>query len=487
MGGRSFGSFLHGCKKTGRQHSSCFKQVPRSRIDSEIHQTGDLSCRTHMTNPSEEEPTATGPAALGEGETQTETIEAELAAGARAFAFKNYAVATECFSKACELLTAAQHAGPQDLPKIIHAHLLYGKALLQNAISLASLSGPINPSHSLPPNHPSLPPPDDAPPPSSSKAAGDASTSKAASQAATKGIQGNAHIHFSGDSSDDEDAGEGEDADDSEGGAGQGEEAADQVTVEDELENAFHVLEFARQTIVSQIDASKDLPQSLPKLQDKLIEVNDLIAQVHQEGEQFELAVESYKSSLEVKKSRGEVSAGGLAETHLMIALALELIPDESGARVKEAIGHVEEAIEVMKGELERLRGKKGLVAGSERKKEADGGATSSSEIEETESLIRELEAKRDELQTVPQAPPMSEKDKALEAYLAAISNSHPLANGKAAVNDLSNLVKKRPRPVDSPLAPPNPHTSELPATVQAPNPSAETPAKKLKPSDDNP
>ncbi|KNZ49448.1 uncharacterized protein VP01_4g11 [Puccinia sorghi] len=242
------------------------------------------------------------------------------------------------------------------------------------------------------------------------------------------------------------------------------------------------------------MDASKDQPQSLDKLQNKLIEVYDLIAQVHQEGEEFELAVESYKSSLEVKKLRGDVSAGGLAETHLMIALALELIPDEKGGRLEQAIGHVEEAIELMKGELDRLRAKEssGASAAGEDTKKAANGATASSEVEETQSLIRELEAKRDELKTVPQALPMSEKDKALEAYLAAINSTKPIANGKAAVNDLTNLVKKRPRPVDAKAAP---KTSESSSSVllsttpddRDPHPSVETPAKKLKTSSDNP
>jgi ArsR family metal-binding transcriptional regulator len=54
--------------------------------------------------------------------------------------------------------------------------------------------------------------------------------------------------------------------------------------VEDELENAFQVLDFARQSILSQIDSSKDASEAVDKLQFKLIDVYDLIAQVHQEG-----------------------------------------------------------------------------------------------------------------------------------------------------------------------------------------------------------
>jgi hypothetical protein len=103
-----------------------------------------------------------------------------------------------------------------------------------------------------------------------------ASTSKP-SQQAVKGIKGNPQIHFSGDSSDEE-------GDDGEEGDDEIDQAEEPVTVEDELENAFQVLEFARQSILSQIDSSKNQPEQVEKPQNKLIDVYDLIAQVHQEG-----------------------------------------------------------------------------------------------------------------------------------------------------------------------------------------------------------
>ncbi|KNZ49440.1 hypothetical protein VP01_4g3 [Puccinia sorghi] len=113
----------------------------------------------------------------------------------------NYAVATDCFSKACEMLTTAHHGGAQDHNHsiIIHAHLLYGKALLQNAISLASFCWRRKHVQSgFPGSH--------------------------------EGHQRQSAHPLLG---------------------RLGEEASDQVTVEDELENAFHVLDFARQTIVN--------------------------------------------------------------------------------------------------------------------------------------------------------------------------------------------------------------------------------------------
>ncbi|KNF03742.1 hypothetical protein PSTG_03264 [Puccinia striiformis f. sp. tritici PST-78] len=418
-----------------------------------------------------------------------DTIEAELAAGSRAFAFKNYAIATECFSKACEKLTTHH---PENYSAIIDAHLSYGKALLRNAINLGSLSGGLN-AH-----NPTATEPEDATPevngdaPSSSKVgpaeASTASTSKPPKPDTSKGIKGNPQIHFSGDDSDeDEDAGGEEDE--------EIDQAEEPVTVEDELENAFQVLDFARQSILTQIDSSKDQPEHVKKLQTKLIDVYDLIAQVHQEGEQFEQAVESYKSSLEVKKSRTDAPAGTIAETHLMIALALELIPDE-GESMKQAIGHIDEAIDLMKSQLDKLThqqsvsqtGQEGQekpaesVEGDKEKPEA--AEKLKSEIEETQSLIGELEAKREELKTVPQAPAMTEADKALQAYLAAVNSNPSTTNGKAAINDLTSLVKKRARPVESSSDPQannaSASSSGLPPTTNS-NLAAETPSKKLK------
>ncbi|PLW35486.1 hypothetical protein PCASD_12722 [Puccinia coronata f. sp. avenae] len=415
----------------------------------------------------------------GDTDYDMDTIEAELAAGARAFAFKNYAIATECFSKACEKLTT-HHS--QNLSAIIDAHLSYGKALLRNAIDLGSLSGALNTQN------PTAPEAEGAAPSSSkdiAEPAGGASTSKAP-QPAAKGVKGNPQIHFSGDSSDEEDG----------AGAEEGDEEIDQaeepVTVEDELENAFQVLDFARQSILSQIDSSKDASEAVDKLQLKLIDVYDLIAQVHQEGEQFEQAVESYKSSLDVKKGRSDVTAGSIAGTHLMIALALELIPDE-GESMKQAIGHVDEAIELMKAQLDRLTkqleghttrpdGEGKPTEPNENKKDGNASADSLKlEIEETQSLIGELEAKREELKTIPQAPPMTEADKALQAYLAAVNSNPSTANGKGAINDLTSLVKKRARPADSSSAAQASTSSSTLPPADTSNPVPETPSKKAK------
>lgn len=419
-----------------------------------------------------------------------ESIEAQLAAGARAFALKHYATATECFSRACESLTAHH---PENHPAIIDAHLFYGKALLRNAISLGSLIGPLDgqkshhdhPSHDQAGRHGQA----TTPQATSSTRAGASSSSKGSSSLpASKALNKTPQIHFSGDSSDGEHAEEEEEATDED------EAVEGPVTVEEELESAFHALEFARQAIQSQIDThliNQKPRDETERLQNKLIDVYDLIAQVHQEGEQFEMAVEAYKHSLEIKKSRPDVKAGTVAETHLMIALALELIPD-NGELLKQAIEHVDRAIELMRGHLSHLNDRFGALRSehstsksTEPSQAAEGGTNGPSdragevgssqlrsEIEETRSLIDELEAKKEELKTVPQAPPLTDADQALQAYLNAL-NHQPHPNGKAIVNDLSKLVKKRPRPPPPPLETSEPSSSNSGRPLEAEQPES--------------
>ncbi|KAI9608308.1 hypothetical protein KEM48_003241 [Puccinia striiformis f. sp. tritici PST-130] len=190
---------------------------------------------------------------------------------------------------------------PSPRKLIIDAHLSYGKALLRNTINLGSLSGGLN-AH-----NPTANEPEDTTPkvngnaPSSSKVGpAKASTSE---PDASKGIKGNPQIHFSGDDSDDDkEAGEEEDE--------EIDQAEEPVTIVVELENTFQVLDFAHQSIRPKSPLSKINQNPSKKLQTKLIDVHDLIAQVHQEGGQFEQAVESYKSSLEVKKFWADGPAG---------------------------------------------------------------------------------------------------------------------------------------------------------------------------------
>ncbi|MBW0570116.1 hypothetical protein O181_109831, partial [Austropuccinia psidii MF-1] len=383
-----------------------------------------------------------------------DSIEIDLAAGARAFAFKNFPIATDCFSKACEKL---DHLYGNQHPALIDAYISYGKALLHNAISLSNVlsqaNNPINDSDGIEEisnGHPLDQSTNQLASQSSSIKPTPASSSK--TPACTTINPKNPHIHFSGDSSDEDDTEENHPQ------ADEHEPAEEAVTAEEELESAFQVLENARQSLQTQIDSPTDKlsSQELKKLKIKLTTVHELLAEVHQESEQFESAVESYINSLEVKQSAvDDFSPGSIAENHLMIALALELIPDNAGS-LEKAVDHVDQAIDLMKRHLVNLETKlekfeltvspldKTSSPESSQKKDHESLTT---EIEEVKSLISELESKKEELKTIAQPPPMTEKDKALQAYLASVNPSIIDVNGKMIVNDLSNLVKKRQRP----------------------------------------
>ncbi|KAI8443190.1 hypothetical protein BY996DRAFT_4537749, partial [Phakopsora pachyrhizi] len=59
----------------------------------------------------------------------------------RSFALKNFSESAECFSRACEKLS--KKFG-ESHPELVDAQISYGKALLNNAISLSNVLGQEN-------------------------------------------------------------------------------------------------------------------------------------------------------------------------------------------------------------------------------------------------------------------------------------------------------------------------------------------------------
>ncbi|EGG08349.1 uncharacterized protein MELLADRAFT_116051 [Melampsora larici-populina 98AG31] len=325
------------------------------------------------------------------------SIQSDLAEGSKSFALKNYQDATDSFSRACETLSI--HYGDQH-PAVVDAQILYGKALVKHAIKLNACLG----GGGGEPNK-------DEPEPESNQKVQDSNRSgpsgssdlKSKKASGSKPTNTNPHIHFSGDSSDED-----EDQDQEEK-AGSDEDDLEQCTVEEELEAAFYVLELARSSIEIQL-SDESLKASnhdeFIKLKKKLIQVFELLAEVHQEGDKFDEALNSYLSSLKVKESLPtEVcSRRSMAETHLWTALAYELLPERSDS-ISKSVEHVENAIELMKTYIEKLK-------------------------------------------TVPQAAPLDAKEIALQAYLKDVVLPHKNENGTSVVNDLSMLVKRKKNPV---------------------------------------
>ncbi|CAH7682002.1 hypothetical protein PPACK8108_LOCUS14694 [Phakopsora pachyrhizi] len=407
-----------------------------------------------------------------------DSIEIDLASGARSFALKNFSESAECFSRACEKLS--KKFG-ESHPELVDAQISYGKALLNNAISLSNVLGQENQIlKEENGNERDRAGGSSEKPDSNGKGKEAAEGSKVQSSSSSSGTSkqknptNNPRIYFSGDSSDEDETGEearSKDkagADDEDDGGDNDEDDEDEngvyeaCSAEEELENAFQVLEIARLTLINQLKKLSDTENrasdddQIKRLNVKLCTVYDLLAEVHQESEQFELAVESYRDSLKVKESAttGSFSARSLAENHLMIALALEMVPGDPTS-LTASIENVERATELMRGCLENLKQKKDEpVKESVGDQNPDGhGETHRSatgideEIEEIESLIKELEEKKEDLRTAPRPGSPTEKEAALQEYFASASDPSGLID-RGVINDLSKLVKKRVRSV---------------------------------------
>ncbi|POW16179.1 hypothetical protein PSHT_06816 [Puccinia striiformis] len=124
---------------------------------------------------------------------------------------------------------------------------------------------------------------------------------------------------------------------------------------------------------------------------------------------------------------------------------------------MKQVIRHIDKAIDSMKSQLAKLTHQQSVSQTGQEGKEQP--AESAEGDKEKTEAVKKLESKIEETQSL-------------------------IGEQKAAINDLTNLVKKQARPVDSLSNPQadNPSSSSLglPPTTNL-NPVAENPSKKLK------
>ncbi|BGP17534.1 hypothetical protein JCM10213_004076 [Rhodosporidiobolus nylandii] len=346
-----------------------------------------------------------------------------LARGIRALALKKW-------SDACDELAQAVEASTEkygDLaPENVEALVLYGKALLNSAIAQSAVLGGGAPTGEVPEAGPS-----------------GASSSNAAAGSSTASPS-NAAFHFGGDAEDEEE--------EEEGGEGEEEEGAPGADREDDLESAFQVLDLAR-TIVSKTveevetalaedekepkGKKEDLSEERRKRKERLADVHRLLGDVATESEQFDSAVTEYTSALASLSSILPPYDRALSELHMLIALALDFVPNATERAVK----HAMQAKEVLQLKLEQLRG----VAEKDEKVKK--------EIEDIEGLMGDVDMKIEDLRTVPTAPAPTASDSALEALLRDSMSAVANATASGTVNDLTGLVKKKKKPAAAPVA----------------------------------
>lgn len=362
------------------------------------------------------------------------TVETALEHARRAFALKKYEQAVEYYATALELQTK-KHG--EDAPETANLYFSYGKALLENAISQASVLGKEQPEN------------------------GDEAEGKPSGT----GTNGKGPIlSFSGDADDSLDlfgqaaiAEEEGDEEDAEGEDGE---------PEDDFNAAWEVLELARAIY----EKGKDEDD---KVKMKLAETYIALGDVSLETEKFDQAITDYSEGLALKLDLLPISSRQIAEAHYKLSIVLDL----TSGRLSDAILHAEKALESVEARLTELRdgidGKllptpsqeakadkkgKGKAVGSGVHADSVSHLTKSqieAEIKECEGLKEDLALKVEELKTTPSEPTESAPAMAARALDAEL-NAKPISvpGQLAVVNDLTSLVvkkKKKAAEVDAP------------------------------------
>ncbi|POY75299.1 hypothetical protein BMF94_1670 [Rhodotorula taiwanensis] len=353
-----------------------------------------------------------------------------LARGIRSLALKHWSNACDHLAQAVEQATAKYG----DLaPENVEPLILYGKALLGSAIAQSAVLGGAAPTG---------PTGEEAASSTAGPSTSAASTSNGNGQSANAAAAGPSkpNFHFGGDGEDDDEDDDGEEdgqEGEQEGADGEGEAASGDR--EDDLESAFQVLDMARATLEKELNGAASLSESKTEQEnaekatlekkEKLAEVHRLLGDVATESEQFEPAVEEYTAALEVLSTVYSPSNRALSELHMLIALALDFVPNGNDR----AVLHAEKAKKVLLLKLDEL----------EAVKEGDRDDKTKREIEDIKGLMGDVDMKIEDLRTVPVAPAPSAADSALEAFLRQ-SSATLRADPAAPVNDLSSLVKKK-------------------------------------------
>ncbi|KAG1728100.1 hypothetical protein EDB19DRAFT_1642671 [Suillus lakei] len=363
------------------------------------------------------------------------TVETALEHARRAFALRKYEQAVEFYATALELQTK-KHG--EDAPETANLYFSYGKALLENAISQASVLGKEQPEN------------------------GDEAEGKPSGT----GTNGKGPIlSFSGDADEgvdlfgqaaiaEEDEGDEEDAEGEDG------------EPEDDFNAAWEVLELARAIYEKGKDEDDEVKM-------KLAETYIALGDVSLETEKFDQAITDYSEGLVLKIDLLPISSRQIAEAHYKLSIVLDL----TSGRLSDAIMHAEKALESVDARLAELRdgidGKLLPAPSQEAKADKKGKGKAvgpgvhadsmrhlsksqmEAEIKECEGLKEDLALKVEELKTTPSEPTESAPAMAARALDAEL-NAKPISvpGQPAVVNDLTSLVvkkKKKAAEVDAP------------------------------------
>ncbi|CAE7219627.1 unnamed protein product [Rhizoctonia solani] len=357
------------------------------------------------------------------------TVETEVEIAKRAYALKDYEEAVDHYATALEL---ARTEYGEDTPAFADLLLVYGRALIENAISQNSV----------------LPKEEEAPKESNGSSSG------------SKSQPENTRIHFGdGPSSDDED-GVGDETVDTTAGdmsavkeEGEGEEEQDDDEPEDDFNAAWDVLDLARAYYDKQEGDDMKL---------KLSEAYMSLGNVSLETEKFEQAILDYTSGLSIKTQLLPFYSREVCEANYRLALVLDLTPN----KLSEAIRHIEQAMSSLKARATVIKDRLESLPVTEGKGKGKGIAINDpidtmdeaqlqTELKEVEELLKDISLKHEDMKATPEPtgqvdePTGAQKilDDWLKPSLPA-AEVPPQMDGP--VNDLSKLVKKKKKPTNA-------------------------------------
>ncbi|KAH7907890.1 hypothetical protein BJ138DRAFT_1158916 [Hygrophoropsis aurantiaca] len=376
------------------------------------------------------------------------TVEEALEHARRAFALKKYEQAVEHYATALELQTTKYG---EDAPETADLYFLYGKALLENAISQASVLGK-DQSESTGPELEDL--------------------------NRGSGLNGRGPIlSFSGDG-DAEGEGDGtvdlfaQAMKEEEGGSDEDADGVDDDgEPEDDFNAAWEVLELAR--AIYEKGQDEDVAVKM-KLADSYIALGD----VSLETEKFDQAIADYTAGLAIKDELLPISSRQIAEAHYKLSMVLDL----TSGRLSDAIVHAEKALSSIEHRMAELRdGLNGQLPPlaspgpeiEDKKGKGKGRDTSTNavhateavqlmtrpqmeaELKELEGLKEDLALKVEELKTAPNEPSESAPAMAAKALDAELNGARSIPEagqqGVGVVNDLTAMVvKKKKKPEDA-------------------------------------
>ncbi|KAG9124013.1 hypothetical protein FRC07_013194 [Ceratobasidium sp. 392] len=366
------------------------------------------------------------------------TIEFEVELAKRAFALRNFEEAVDHYATALE---KSRVQNGEDTPEFAELLLVYGRALLENAISQNSVLGKEK----------------------EGEATGEAhkdSANGAASSSSSKPTDG--RIHFSGDPESDHE-GDGTvdllnaEAEDTKDEEGEDAEENDEDEPEDDFNAAWDVLDLARAYYDKQEGDDMKL---------KLAETYMYLGDVSLETEKFENAVSDYTTGLTIKTQLLPFYSRQVCEAHYRLSLVLDLTPgklNEGVRHIEQAISSLEARVSVLKERLESPVDVKGKGKGVYMSDPLDGLDEEGlkAELKDVEELLKDMSQKHEDMKAAPDTQPAegSSTDKALDDLLQFKPTlpppelPPPIMDGP--VNDLTKLVKKKKKPAPAPVEEP--------------------------------